>query len=185
MEEQIFFENKFIFFQEKNNEDFFYGSLIYIFEHNQNGAIGVIVNKLISIDENQIFKSLGLTTSSKKKSLLNGGPVDINKLFIIHNKTSHKESILTSAGIGLTSNIELIKTVHNDDALINYKFALGYCGWDAGQLDYEISLNSWLVLDVDPNIIFTTETEQLVSEISKIKGFNINQIQNTEIVTKH
>ena len=47
MEEQIFFENKFIFFQEKNNEDFFYGSLIYIFEHNQNGAIGVIVNKII------------------------------------------------------------------------------------------------------------------------------------------
>ena len=64
MEDQIFFDNKFIFFQEKNKEDFFYGSLVYIVEHNSNGAIGIVVNKLISIDENQIFKSLGLKNNS-------------------------------------------------------------------------------------------------------------------------
>ena len=56
MEDQIFFDNKFIFFQEKNKEDFFYGSLVYIVEHNSNGAIGIVVNKLISIDENQIYR---------------------------------------------------------------------------------------------------------------------------------
>ena len=82
MEDQIFFDNKFIFFQEKNKEDFFYGSLVYIVEHNSNGAIGIVVNKLISIDENQIFKSLGLKNNSNHKSLLNGGPVDI--LSLIH-----------------------------------------------------------------------------------------------------
>ena len=82
MEDQIFFDNKFIFFQEKNKEDFFYGSLVYIVEHNSNGAIGIVVNKLISIDEHQIYKSLGIKNNNNHKSLINGGPVDINKLFI-------------------------------------------------------------------------------------------------------
>jgi putative transcriptional regulator len=93
MEDQIFFDNKFIFFQEKNKDDFFYGSLVYIVEHNSNGAIGIVVNKLISVDENQIYKSLGIKSDSNHKSLLNGGPVDINKLFIIHEKPDHNESI--------------------------------------------------------------------------------------------
>lgn len=182
MEDQIFFDNKFIFFQEKNIEDFFYGSLVYVVEHNLNGAIGIVVNKLISIDENQIYKSLGIKNNSNHKSLLNGGPVDINKLFIIHEKPNHDESIYTSSGIGLTSNIEIIKSLQE---IVNYKFAIGYCGWDAGQLDYEVSLNSWLVLDVNPKIIFDFPPNKIVDEVSRLAGFDINQVQNTETVTKH
>ena len=99
--------------------------MVYIVEHNSNGAIGIVVNKLISIDENQIYKSLGIKNNSNHKSLLNGGPVDINKLFIIHEKPDHNESIYTSSGIGLTSNIEIIKSLQE---VVNYKFAIGYCG---------------------------------------------------------
>lgn len=182
MEDQIFFDNKFIFFQEKNKEDFFYGSLIYIVEHNLNGAIGVVINKLISIDENQIYKTLGIENTKNHKSLLHGGPVDLNKLFVIHEQPNHNESIYTSSGIGLTSNIEIIKSF---DHIVNYTFAIGYCGWDAGQLDYEISLNNWLVLDVNPKIIFDFPPDKIVGEVSKLAGFDINQVQNTETVTKH
>ena len=98
------------------------------------------------------------------------------------SKPDHNESIYTSSGIGLTSNIEIIKSLKE---LVNYKFAIGYCGWDAGQLDYEISLNSWLVLDVDPKIIFDFPPNKIVDKVSRLAGFDINQVQNTETVTKH
>ena len=55
MADEIYFVNKFIFFQERNKEDYFYNSLIYIFEHDQNGALGVVVNKMIPIKETKIF----------------------------------------------------------------------------------------------------------------------------------
>ena len=58
MSEDNFFVNKFLYFQEKNQKDYFYNSLIYIFEHNQQGALGIVMNKVIPISENTIFKSL-------------------------------------------------------------------------------------------------------------------------------
>ena len=57
MADEIYFVNKFIYFQERNKEDYFYNSLIYIFEHDQNGALGVVVNKMIQIKETKIYET--------------------------------------------------------------------------------------------------------------------------------
>ena len=69
MSEENFFVNKFLFFQEKNQNDYFYNSLVYIFEHNKNGALGVVMNKIIPISEEKIFKSLDIKTSNDKKHI--------------------------------------------------------------------------------------------------------------------
>ena len=58
-------------------------------------------------------------------------------------------------------------------------------GWDAGQLDYEASKNSWLILDTQNEIVFNEEPEELVRSISKEVGYDIDKIQNSEIITKH
>ena len=63
--------------------------------------------------------------------------------------------------------------------------ALGYCGLDAGQLDYEISKNSWLILDNNPLVVFEKDPKDLVKEISGQVGYDIDKIQNSEIITKH
>ena len=75
MSNQNFFVNKFLYFLDKNAEDFFYDSLIYIFEHDQNGALGIIINKTIDIGEDKIFSSLNIESLKNKsqKNLLNGG----------------------------------------------------------------------------------------------------------------
>ena len=59
MEEQNFLVNKFLFFQEKSQDDYFYNALIYIFEHNENGALGLIINKSLPIEEEKFFLLLG------------------------------------------------------------------------------------------------------------------------------
>ena len=93
MADEIYFVNKFIFFQERNKEDYFYNSLIYIFEHDQNGALGVVVNKMIPIKETKIFETLDLPANDDNKHLLNGGPVDVNKLFVIHDQNDIESSL--------------------------------------------------------------------------------------------
>ena len=185
MSEDNFFVNKFLYFQEKNQNDYFYNSLIYIFEHNQQGALGIVMNKVIPISENIIFKSLKINADIERKNLLNGGPVDMNKLFVIHNQPQHKESLVVHKGLCLTSSIEVIESIGNGTFDGSYRLALGYCGWDAGQLDYEASKNSWLILDTQNEIVFNEEPEELVKSISKEVGYDIDKIQNSEIITKH
>ena len=113
MSEENFFVNKFLYFQEKNQNDYFYNSLIYVFEHNQQGALGIVMNKVIPISENIIFKSLKINADVDRKNLLNGGPVDMNKLFVIHNESTHKESLIVPNGLCLTSSIDVIESIGN------------------------------------------------------------------------
>ena len=185
MSEENFFVNKFLYFQEKNQNDYFYNSLIYVFEHNHQGALGIVMNKVIPISENIIFKSLKINADVDRKNLLNGGPVDMNKLFVIHNESAHKDSLIVPSGLCLTSSIDVIESIGNGSFSKSYRLALGYCGWDAGQLDYEASKNSWLILDTPSEIVFNKEPEQLVKSISKEVGYDIDKIQNSEIITKH
>ena len=132
-----------------------------------------------------IFKSLKINADVDRKNLLNGGPVDMNKLFVIHNESTHKESLIVPSGLCLTSSIDVIESIGNRTFDGLYKLALGYCGWDAGQLDYEVSKNSWLILDTQNEIVFNEEPEKLVRSISKEVGYDIDKIQNSEIITKH
>ena len=143
------------------------------------------MNKIIPISEEKIFSSLDIETSKDNKNILNGGPVDINKLFVIHNLADEKESLCVDDGLNLTSSIEVLKSIGQEQFNGKYRLALGYCGWDAGQLDYEISKNSWLILDNDPLIVFENDPKDLIKEISGQVGYDIDKIQNSEIITKH
>lgn len=185
MAKENFFVNKFIFFHEKNINDYFHNALVYIFEHNKNGALGVVVNKIIPISEEKIFKSLNIENLNHKKHILNGGPVDINKLFVIHDLPNEKESLCVENGLSLTSSIDVLKNIAKGEFTNKYRLALGYCGWDAGQLDYEVLKNSWLILDNKPNIVFENDPKDLVKEISRQVGYDIDKVQNSEIITKH
>ncbi|MAC03858.1 MAG: hypothetical protein CMQ58_03555 [Gammaproteobacteria bacterium] len=185
MSEENFFVNKFLYFQEKNQDDYFFNSLVYIFEHNKDGALGVVMNKTIPISENIIFKSLKIETEIERKHLLNGGPVDINKLFVIHDLVDQKESLIVDNGLSLTTSMDVLEQIGRGEFKGNYRLALGYCGWDAGQLDYEISRNSWLILEASKKAIFDGDPKDLVKKVSHEVGYDIDKIQNSEIITKH
>ena len=145
MEEQNFLVNKFLFFQEKSQDDYFYNALIYIFEHNENGALGLIINKSLPIEEEN-FSSIGLQNISSNKSILNGGPVEVTKLLSFMTMLTKRINIQCK---WIMSNFECrsFKRYRKWNEYCKYKLALGYCGWDAGQLDYEVSKNSWHIID--------------------------------------
>ena len=144
-----------------------------------------MVNKIIPISEEKIFKSLNIENLNNSKHILNGGPVDINKLFVIHDLADEKESLCVKNGLSLTSSIEVLKNIGKGKFTDKYRLALGYCGWDAGQLDYEVLKNSWLILDNKPDIVLKKILKISVKEISSQVGYDIDKIQNSEIITKH
>ena len=76
------------------------------------------MNKVIPISENIIFKSLKIKTEIKRKNLLNGGPVDMNKLFVIHNQKKHRESIVVQNGLCLTSNIDFVQSIGKGNLMV-------------------------------------------------------------------
>ena len=186
MSNQNFFVNKFLYFLDKNTEDFFHDSLIYIFEHDKNGALGIIINKIIDIREDKIFSSLSIESLKNKsrKNLLNGGPVDIDKLFIIHNGED-KESLCVKNGLNLTSSMDVVKNIASGKFKGKYKLAIGYCGWGSGQLDEEIANNSWFVIEHEPNFVFELNIEEIIPYLSKELGYDLRQILNSNDTTKH
>jgi len=96
-----------------------------------------------------------------------------------------KESLCVEDGLSLTSSIDVLKNIGQGKFTNKYRLALGYCGWDAGQLDYEVLKNSWLIIDNNPNIVFDNDPKDLVKEISGQVGYDIDKVQNSEIITKH
>jgi len=106
-------------------------------------------------------------------------------LFVIHDLADEKESLCVENGLSLTSSIEVLKNIGKGKFTDKYRLALGYCGWDAGQLDYEVLKNSWLILDSKPNIVFEIDPKDLIKEISSQVGYDIDKVQNSEIITKH
>ena len=109
----------------------------------------------------------------------------MNKLFVIHNNAEQPESLNVTDGLCLTSSLEVLENIGKGSFTNPYRLALGYCGWDAGQLDTEVNKNSWLIVDVPSTIVFEEEPNDLVKSISKEVGFDIDKIQNSEIITKH
>jgi putative transcriptional regulator len=106
-------------------------------------------------------------------------------LIVIHNDNNLQESLINKDGLNLSSSLDLITQIANGRFSGYYKFALGYCGWDAGQLDNEIKNNNWVLVKENPEFIFQTNPENYVKELSIKSGFEIDRILNTGTITKH
>lgn len=121
---------------------YFEAAIIFITEHNENGAIGYITNQPYP----RRFNELVAFIDSPPVLLYEGGPVEHEKLFFIHRrKDLVSDSILVSDNIyiggNFTNAVQLINT--GNFPLSDFKLFIGYCGWDAGELEAEIAEGSW------------------------------------------
>lgn len=146
----------------------FHRAVIFMLSHNQNGAMGLVVNHTLPgvafselIDQLKIesdikvdFKKLGLPVMS-------GGPVEAARGFLLHSLDfRRKETVSIDEGYGITGTVEALKDIAGGKGPDHLLFILGYAGWTAGQLDREIQENAWLVVDPDPAIIFHDKPEE-------------------------
>ena len=158
------------------SESVFDKGIIYICEHNNDGAMGIMINKPIPNIE-KLLSQLDIKDLSPKPNVYLGGPVDINKGFVIHEKGyKTKGTQIVSSKISLTSNLDIITDILEGKGPDNYRFALGYSGWGPGQLEEELKRGDWLVLPAHKQIMFGTPDDMMWGKACKKLGIDLNNL---------
>ena len=146
-------------------------SVIYLCAHSAEGAMGIIVNKpaadlnmpdlLVQLDIIAETDAIRLPAAIGHMPVLMGGPVEASRGFVLHSPDFHidQSTLLIDDGICLTATIEILRAIAVGKGPASAVLALGYAGWQAGQLESEIQANGWLHCPADPDLIFNTALE--------------------------
>jgi len=161
----------------------FVRSVTYICEHNEDGALGIMINKQINIDLGELFRSMNIDTDNspkdKEQAVFSGGPIHPEQGFVIHQPAGKWASTLkTSDEISITTSRDIIEAVARQKGPDSYLVALGYAGWGGGQLESELAANSWLSGPVDSKIIFETPVEQRWDAAATLLGVDLSLLSS-------
>ena len=145
------------------NDSIFRESIILMCEHDDNGAMGLILNKPIITEKNKSsFLKIVFEKIKIDSKIYFGGPVNLDHCFVLHdNSYTTKDTIKITNEILLTSNNLIIDDIKNNIGPDNYKINMGYAGWDKGQLKEEIKNGDWLVKPLSNNFIFDIADEDM------------------------
>ena len=129
-------------------------------EHSESGSLGLIINKPLHHDLDEIITEMNLDQlDSSKVSFLQGGPVGLDRGFVIHNSGFWKNTTEINEKTFITSSRDIIDDIAEGKGPSNSIFIVGYSGWGPGQLETELMTNSWLSAPYDPAIVFDVDTE--------------------------
>ena len=180
-----FYNNKFLYFSKHENADFFNDSVIFLCEHSKSGAFGFVMNQPTDLSESILLSKLNLNKNNKHENLkhvLRGGPVDTDRLFVLHNANGVKfpQTTRISDDLFLTTSNDILESIARKKINAKYKIIVGYCGWAPGQLESEIKQNSWHIISSDMDLVFDTLPNLVVDKLSEKIGYNLRTIISGE-----
>jgi putative transcriptional regulator len=151
-------------------------SLTFICEHNDQGALGVVVNRPINMTLHALLKQIEITPqtdAAKSIPVHYGGPVQTDRGFVLHAPAGSWQSTLAVGNdIGLTTSKDILQAVAQGEGPPQILVTLGYAGWAPGQLEHELAQNAWLTVAADPRILFETPAAQRYDAGLKLLGIN-------------
>ena len=151
-------------------------------EHNTEGALGIVINRPLSINLGGLFEQLDLDETDSNVAdhpVLNGGPVAPERGFVLHNPVDSFESTVdVSPDIRLTLSRDVIDAMAAGTGPDQSLIALGYAGWDAGQLEAEILSNTWLTVPASPEVIFDVPFGDRWTVAAKTIGIDISKMSS-------
>lgn len=176
--------NHFLVAMPSMQDPYFKHSVIYICEHNEEGAMGLMINAPIDVTVGGMLKQVEVEaaypqshTDSLKRPVFNGGPISEDRGFILHRPKDHYESsIRMTDDITVTTSKDILTVLGTDAEPSGYIVALGYAGWSPGQLEDELAENSWLTIEADPELIFNTPVNEKWDKAIQKLGFNPHQL---------
>ncbi len=155
----------------------FFHSVTYLCEHNQDGAMGLTINRAINITFGMLLEHLDIKDSVaqvKNLPVYQGGPVQTERGFVLHENIGQwHATIPVTDNIAVTMSQDIIEAIAHGAGPPRFLIALGYAGWGAGQLEQELASNSWLSGPADPAIIFTTPIEHRWQASAALLGVEI------------
>lgn len=152
-------------------------SVTLICEHSAEGCMGIVINRLTELHLGDIFDQLGIESekaSHAERAVFIGGPVQNNRGFVLHEPLGNWESTLSVTDkFGVSTSRDILEAIAEDRGPEKFLVALGYAGWGAGQLEREISENSWLSGPATREIIFDLPIEHRWKAAASLLGVDL------------
>jgi putative transcriptional regulator len=171
--------NQFLIAMPGMGDDTFAGAVIYLCEHNEQGALGLVINKPIDIKLKRLFEKVELPLeieSLAEQPVFFGGPVQTERGFVLHDRNPdampYSSTLSIPGGLEMTTSKDVLEALSNGHGPKRLLVTLGYTGWAAGQLEDELGRNGWLTVDASPEIIFDTPVEQRYGRAVSLLGFD-------------
>ena len=165
----------------------FHQTVSLICQHDDNGAIGVVINRLTGHRLADIFNQLSLPISNldhTDQPVFEGGPVYPELGLVIHDsegiESDWESSLEIGGGLWLTSSRDILSAIASGHGPGNAIMSLGYAGWGPGQLEFEIQQNSWFNTPADHSIIFNTRIDQKWHQAAQLLGIDYSRL-STEV----
>ncbi|OYU82432.1 MAG: hypothetical protein CFE45_27345 [Burkholderiales bacterium PBB5] len=166
--DRINLTNQFLIAMPGMGDDTFAGAVVYLCEHNERGALGLVINKPSDIRLKNLFQKVELSLDSAElaeQPVFLGGPVQTERGFVLHEQADQAEPAYSSTlaipgGLAMTTSKDVLEAMSHGGGPKRLLVTLGYSGWGAGQLEDELGRNGWLTVDATPEIIFDTPIAQ-------------------------
>jgi putative transcriptional regulator len=172
-----FLNNQFLIAMPGMNDPNFAQTVTLVCEHGPQGALGIIINRPLTMTLGEVFAQLGLdsTHSRVNESLvLQGGPVQTDRGFVLHSPgTSWESTLAFSERLHLTTSRDILDALACGEGPAQAVVALGYAGWDAGQLEDEVAQNAWLTVRADDQLLFDTPAAERWQAAGRLLGVNL------------
>ncbi|MBP6563062.1 MAG: YqgE/AlgH family protein [Neisseriaceae bacterium] len=142
---------------------FFKDSVVYLCEHSEQGAMGLLINKPSPIMLTQLFDQVKTSTPVQFQNDLAyfGGPLHPDRGFLLHTPVGKwQTSLRVSDEIALTTSKDILTRFNEAESGMKMMATLGYSGWQAGQLEQELANNDWLIVPADAHIMFDVPSEE-------------------------
>ncbi|MGC3981696.1 MAG: YqgE/AlgH family protein [Steroidobacteraceae bacterium] len=151
-------------------------------EHDAQGAMGIVINRPMQMRLADVFEQLNLSAQDqllREQAILQGGPVQPDRGFVIHRAGKPWESTLVvSESIHVTTSRDILNAIAEGRGPEQITMALGYAGWEAGQLEAEMAQNAWLNVPFDERILFGTPYENRWQAAAQLLGVNLAMLSS-------
>ena len=177
-----YLENQFLIAMPQMLDSYFTNTVTYLWKHNEEGALGIVINKPLKACVADIFAELDILCSTenslfRERPVLAGGPVERDKGFIIHDAGQQWESsIEVTPEISICTSRTILQDIAKGSGPENYLVALGCAGWEAGQLEREITENTWLTTPANAELIFSDNYNGKAEAAASLLGIDLQQI---------
>ena len=178
--DRIDLTNQFLIAMPGMADETFAGTVVYLCEHNEKGALGLVINKPIDIKLKNLFEKVELKLDRKElgeQPVFFGGPVQTERGFVLHERLTEGASAFNSTlsvpgGLEMTTSKDVLEAMAEGSGPQRVLVTLGYSGWQAGQLEDEIGRNGWLTVGADPQVIFDTPVEKRYDRAVSLLGID-------------
>jgi putative transcriptional regulator len=172
--------NQFLIAMPGMADDTFSGTVVYLCEHSDKGALGLVINKPIDITLAHLFEKVDLSLEGSAladQPVYFGGPVQTERGFVLHEPQggdgqAYHSTLQVPGGLEMTTSKDVLEAMSHGQGPKRVLVTLGYSGWSAGQLEDEIGRNGWLTVAARPEIIFDTPVDQRYERALALLGID-------------